>query len=294
MNGDGKLDVVIAHTDRTITVFLGDGAGTFGAPVTHPVGGSALEGVALTDVNTDGKPDLVTNNGPDNQPTVLLGDGAGTFRNASPLYEVKGGANGSHAVGDLNADGRPDLAAASTATGVAAQVLLNASKPNRTGQSMSMQVAKAPGVLSMEVNLPAVNFGTLSPGTVSTPAGLGTFKYTNTLSTTAPWSVTVAATDLVSGTDTIGWSNLKITTGGHLNGTGGQWTGTAKPGPGGHFPEGADPQPGTSLSPAVTTATGDGGTRGAFTHDGSTAQWNIPAETVPGSYSGTLQYTITG
>ncbi|MCB8901314.1 MULTISPECIES: VCBS repeat-containing protein [unclassified Streptomyces] len=294
VSGDGRPDAAVAHTDRTITVFLGDGAGAFGAPVTYPVGGSALAGVALTDVNTDGKPDLVTDNGPDNQPTVLLGDGTGTFRNAGPLYGTASGANGAYAVGDLNADGRPDLAAASTAPGVAAQVLLNTSKPKGTAQSMSVQVAKAPGVLSMEVNLPAVNFGTPAPGTVSTPAGLGTFTYTDTLSTTAPWSVTVATTDLVSGTDTIGWKNLRITAGGHLNGTGGQWTGIAKPGPGGHFPEGADPQPGTSLSPAVTMATGDGGTRGVFTHDGSTAQWNIPAETAPGSYSGTLQYTITG
>lgn len=106
--------------------------------------------------------------------------------------------------------------------------------------------------------------------------------------------MTVATTDLVSGTDSIGWNNLKITTGGHINGTGGQWTGIAKPGPGGHFPEGANPQPGASLSPAVTMATGDGSTRGVFTHAGSTAQWNIPTETVPGSYRGTLQYTITG
>ncbi|MFD3998499.1 FG-GAP repeat domain-containing protein [Streptomyces sp. NPDC058548] len=294
VSGDGKPDVAVAHTDRTITVFLGDGAGAFGAPVTYPVGGSALAGVAITDVDTDGKPDLVTNNGPDNRPTVLLGDGTGTFRNVGQLYEAASGANGSYAVGDLNADGRPDVAAASTAAGVAAHVLLNTSKPKNTAQSMSVRVAKAPGVLSMEVNLPAVDFGTLTPGHVSTPAGLGTFTYTDTLSTTAPWSVTVATTELVSGTDTIGWNNLRITTGGHLNGTGGQWTGIAKPGPGGHFPQGANPQPGTSLSPAVTMATGDGGTRGVFTHNGSTAQWNIPADTAPGSYSGTLQYTITG
>ncbi|MFG3043047.1 FG-GAP repeat domain-containing protein [Streptomyces sp. NPDC048330] len=294
VSGDGRPDVAVAHTDRTITVFLGDGAGAFGAPVTHPVGGRALAGVAITDVNTDGKPDLVTGNGPDDQPTVLLGDGTGSFRNASPLYVTASGANGAYAVGDLNADGRPDLAAASTAAGVAAQVLLNTSKPKGTAQAMSVQVAKAPGVLSMEVNLPAVNFGTLTPGALSNPAGLGTFTYTDTLSTTAPWSVTVATTDLVSGTDTIGWDNLLITTGRSLNGTGGQWTGTAKPGPGGYFPQDADPQPGTSLSPAVTMATGDGDTRGVFTHDGSTAQWNIPPETAPGSYSGTLQYTITG
>ncbi|MFG2833509.1 FG-GAP repeat domain-containing protein [Streptomyces zaomyceticus] len=294
VNGDGKPDVAVAHTDRTITVYLGDGAGAFGAPVTHPVGGSALEGVAITDVNTDAKPDLVTDNGPDDQPTVLLGDGTGSFRNAGPSYETKAGANGAYAVGDLDADGRPDLAAASTAAGVAAQVLLNTSKPNRTAQSMAVRVTKAPGVLSLAVNLPAVDFGTLTPGAVGTPAGLGVLTYTNTLSTTAPWSVTVATTDLVSGTDSIGWKNVRITAGGSLNGTGGQWTGIAKPGPGGHFPEGADPRPGTSLSPAVTMATGDGGTRGVFTHQGSTAQWNIPAETVPGSYSGTLQYTITG
>ncbi|MFE1555436.1 FG-GAP repeat domain-containing protein [Streptomyces sp. NPDC058734] len=78
MSGDGKRDLVVAHTDRTITVFLGDGSGAFGAPVTHPVGGRAPAGVAITDVNTDGKPDLATKNGPDNQPTVLLGDGTGT------------------------------------------------------------------------------------------------------------------------------------------------------------------------------------------------------------------------
>ncbi|MFF9145002.1 FG-GAP repeat domain-containing protein [Streptomyces sp. NPDC014861] len=294
VSGDGKPDAVVAHTDRTISVFLGDGGGAFGAPVTHPVGGRALEGVAITDVNTDAKPDLVTNNGPDNQPTVLLGDGTGTFRNASPVHDTQAGANGSYAVGDLDADGRPDLTAASTAAGVAAQVLLNTSKPNRTAQSMAVRVAKAPGVLSLDVNLPAVDFGTLTPGTVSNPAGLGTFTYTDTLSTTAPWSVTVATTDLVSGKDTIGWENLLVTAGRSLNGTGGRWTGIAKPGPGGHFPKGADPQPGTSLSPAVTMATGDGGTRGVFRHEGSTAQWNIPAETVPGSYSGTLQYTITG
>ncbi|MEU9861467.1 VCBS repeat-containing protein [Streptomyces sp. NPDC047971] len=294
VSGDGKPDVVVAHTDRTITVFLGDGAGAFGAPVTHPVGGSALEGVAIADVDTDGKPDLVTDNGPDNQPTVLLGDGTGAFRNAGRPYDTQAGANGSYAVGDLNADGRPDLAASSTAAGVAAQVLLNTSKSKGTAQSMSVQVAKAPGVLSMEVNLPAVDFGTLEPGTVSAPAGLGRFTYTDTLSTTAPWSVTVATTDLVSGTDTIGWKNLTVTAGGHLDGTGGRWTGIAEPGPGGRFPEGADAQPGTSLSPALTMATGDGSTRGVFTHDGSTAQWNIPAETLPGSYSGTLQYTITG
>ncbi|MEU4064163.1 VCBS repeat-containing protein [Streptomyces wedmorensis] len=254
MNGDAKPDVLTSNTNgNNVSVWTNDGTSALGTASNYYVGGgrptsySAAQlrpsGLKAGDVNGDGKLDVVTVNAGTSDISVLLGDGkgrlgpatrfadgislgraialgdvsgdgTGTFRNAGPLYDTASGANGSYAVGDLNADGRPDVAAASTAAGVAAQVLLNTSK--------------------------------------------------------------------------------RITTGAHLNGTGGQWTGIAKPGPGGHFPQGANPQPGTSLSPAVTTATGDGGTRGVFTHDGATAQWNIPAETVPGSYSGTLQYTITG
>ncbi|KOX24864.1 MULTISPECIES: hypothetical protein [unclassified Streptomyces] len=53
-----------------------------------------------------------------------------------------------------------------------------------------MRVAKTPDVLSLAVNLPAVDFGTLTPGDVSAPAGLGRFTYTNTLSTGATPPVT--------------------------------------------------------------------------------------------------------
>lgn len=63
INGDGRLDLVILNCspDQTAMAWLGDGAGGFGAPVTTtavpPVG---FMKVQLTDVNADGRDDLVS------------------------------------------------------------------------------------------------------------------------------------------------------------------------------------------------------------------------------------------
>ncbi|MFE7546466.1 FG-GAP-like repeat-containing protein [Streptomyces gardneri] len=115
-----------------------------GRPTSYSARQLRPSGLKAGDVLGDGKPDVVTVNAGTSDISVLLGDGRGTFRNASPLYVEKAGANGSYAIGDLNADGRPDVAAASTAAGVAAQVLLNTSKPKGTAQSMSCRSPRRP------------------------------------------------------------------------------------------------------------------------------------------------------
>lgn len=51
----------------------------------------------------------------------------------------------------------------------------------------------------MAVSLPAVDFGAPEPGTVVDPAGLATFAYASTLSTTGSRSVTVATTERPGG-----------------------------------------------------------------------------------------------
>jgi hypothetical protein len=113
-NGDGKLDLVVA--DGYVAVLLGNGDGTFQAPVNYNVGGYA---VAVGDFNGDGKLDLAAANfgqpNSNGSVTVLLGNGDGTFQ-PTGSYGV-GSRPNSVAVGDFNGDGKSDLAVANAGSG---------------------------------------------------------------------------------------------------------------------------------------------------------------------------------
>jgi hypothetical protein len=87
VNNDRKLDVVLQSC-----VFLGNGDGTFRAPIAYPdYGFRGISKVAVADLNGDGKPDLIasidTYTGPYTNDAyglaVLFGDGTGHFTKAS-------------------------------------------------------------------------------------------------------------------------------------------------------------------------------------------------------------------
>jgi len=94
VNGDNKPDLLVAncgpgrpaHTcgggiNGVVGVLLGKGDGTFLPAVTYDSGGFGASGVAVADVNGDGKPDLlVANDYYSNTIGVLLGNGDGTFQ----------------------------------------------------------------------------------------------------------------------------------------------------------------------------------------------------------------------
>ncbi len=120
VNGDGHSDVVVANLGQAngvVGVLLGNGDGTFQAPVSYSSGGWTAESVAIADVNGDRHPDLVLtnlcqsstncNNG---TVAVLLGNGDGTFQAAVSYNTVTD--SDSVAVADVNGDGHPDLVVA--------------------------------------------------------------------------------------------------------------------------------------------------------------------------------------
>jgi hypothetical protein len=127
VNGDGSPDLVYT-SGFNVNVQLNNGDGTFQAAVGYGAGGAAgsggIGGLAVADVNGDGKPDLVvgvtaagTCPDPGCDPntggvTVLLGNGDGTFQTAT-TFNSGSAPNPAVAIGDLNGDGRPDVLATS-------------------------------------------------------------------------------------------------------------------------------------------------------------------------------------
>ena len=94
---------------NTVSVRLGNGDGTFGAP-TNFVTGTTPKSVAAADLSGDGNLDLVTANQSSSTVSVLLGTGTGSF-GPKTRYPVCTSAH-EVAVGSFNGDGRPDLAVA--------------------------------------------------------------------------------------------------------------------------------------------------------------------------------------
>jgi hypothetical protein len=120
VNGDGKLDVIVATLDSStnhemISVLTGNGDGTLNAArstaVTTPgsVGQLYIKYIVAADIRNNGSNDIIGSNG-----IVLLNDGAGSFTQSTPAFTPAAGQvlgyGGNLAVGDFNKDGKPDLA----------------------------------------------------------------------------------------------------------------------------------------------------------------------------------------
>jgi hypothetical protein len=106
-NGDGKSDIAAANGTANVSVFLGNGDGTFQPVMNYPAG-SYSSAVAVGDFNGDGKTDLAVTDFMLGKVVLLLGNGDGTF-SAGGSYDC--GAFGfSIVVGDFNQDGKADLA----------------------------------------------------------------------------------------------------------------------------------------------------------------------------------------
>jgi hypothetical protein len=159
LNGDGKLDIVGSYSKMAgppphpgvVAIYLQDAAppGNFLSPVNYDVGNDPVA-LAIGDLNGDGNLDIVTANTIMNvdgtgssSVSVLLQDAGNPGRFLSAVNYPTGFSPVGVAIGDLDGDGRPDLAVADT-----------------TGISLLMQNPAAPGTFLAATTISVGNGGT--------------------------------------------------------------------------------------------------------------------------------------
>jgi VCBS repeat protein len=127
-NGDGILDLAAEYCDEyvtssciraALTVFLGNGDGTFTQSATTDLGYTdnpfpGNQNIVVGDFNNDGILDIAIANSDNNTLMVLLGNGDGTFSAAAS--PATGSNPSSIAVGDFNGDGNLDVAVLNVAS----------------------------------------------------------------------------------------------------------------------------------------------------------------------------------
>jgi hypothetical protein len=129
VNGDGKNDILVTNCvggiscgneEGTVSVLLGNGDGTFQAPVVYGSGDVGPMSVAAVDIDGDGRIDLLVANcgcadggfWTSGSVSVLLGNGDGTFQ-AAVTYPT-GPSPWSVVVADVNGDHKPDVLVANS------------------------------------------------------------------------------------------------------------------------------------------------------------------------------------
>ncbi len=115
-NHDGNIDVIVANSgESTLSLFRGNGDGTFKPAITISIGSDPVS-VAAADFNSDGNLDLAVSLAGSAAVQLLFGNGDGTFQAPVPVPVPTPGNTlpGQIVAADLNGDGHSDLLVATS------------------------------------------------------------------------------------------------------------------------------------------------------------------------------------
>jgi hypothetical protein len=197
MNGDGIPDLIESNPlGETIGVMLGNGDGTFKAPVTISTGTNSPYALAVADMNGDGNLDVIVANPHQNSIGILLGNGDGTLK-AETTFAV-GNFPISVATADFNGDGKLDVVAVNSQSSPGSVSVLLGNGDGTLQAQRTSAVGTSPRSVSISdlngdgtPDLVVANYG--AGISVLLGNGNGTFLPQHTFSAgSGPYSVTTA------------------------------------------------------------------------------------------------------
>ncbi|HEX3746851.1 MAG TPA: FG-GAP-like repeat-containing protein [Bryobacteraceae bacterium] len=225
LNGDGIQDLAVmavgtSGQPATLTIFLGQAGGKFQAARTFPLqtAGGVIAGIAIGDLNGDGKPDIVAFGFYNANIDVMLGDGTGSFHEAAALPTTAASNSAALALADVNGDGKLDivttgafLAGNGDGTFQAEQQFLAASFATSVAPAT---FAGRPGLFSVGQTGTLVATALLTPAVSPLSISANVSAASSTVTNLAPSSIATAyGSDLATQTATAGAGPLSTTLG---------------------------------------------------------------------------------